>query len=87
MQSLYNLGGRKFAIITIPPIGCCPVERYYNGGACLQEANEFARQFYNATETLLQQLSSQLPAMNYSIANSFEVTLDIMGNPLAFGNN
>lgn len=87
MQSLYNLGARKFAIITIPPIGCCPVERSYNGSECLQGANEFTRQFYNATETLLQQLSSQLSAMNYSIGNSFGLTLDIMGNPLAFGNN
>ncbi|KAH9710713.1 Lipase GDSL domain-containing protein [Citrus sinensis] len=85
LRRLYNLGARKFAIITIPPIGCCPVERSYNGSECLQGANEFARQFYNATETLLQQLSSQLSAMNYSIGNSFGLTLDIMGNPLAFG--
>lgn len=87
MQCLYNQGARKFAIITIPPIGCCPVERPYNGGECFQGANEFAGQFNNATETLLEQLSSQLPAMNYSIGNSFGLTLDIMGNPLAFGNN
>lgn len=88
MQKLYNIGARKFGIISIPPIGCCPAERARNltvPGGCIEEANEFAREFYNATEALLGQMKSELPGFIYSLGNSYEMTMTVIEDPFAFG--
>lgn len=85
-QSLYDIGARKFGIIGIPPIGCCPAERLHNvTGGCIDEANEFAKEFHNATELLLEQMKSELPGMTYSLGNSYEMTMAVIENSYAFG--
>ncbi|KAL6214104.1 hypothetical protein ACLB2K_013542 [Fragaria x ananassa] len=43
-QTLYNLGARKFGIISVAPIGCCPSQRIFNAtGGCLEELNEYPK--------------------------------------------
>jgi len=84
LQKLYNLGARKFAIISIPPIGCCPAERVSNttpGGGCIDAGNEIAQAIYSETQLLLQNLSSQLPDMKYSLGNVYKMTKEIIENP------
>ncbi|XP_038699407.1 GDSL esterase/lipase At2g23540-like [Tripterygium wilfordii] len=85
MQSLYNLGARKFGIISMPPLGCCPYVRDRNNGKCLELANEFAKSFFIQMKTLLELLSKQLPGMTYSLGNSYKMTVNIIQNPLIFG--
>lgn len=47
MQALLELGARKFGIISVPSIGCCPSHRLYNpNGGCLEELNDHARAFH-----------------------------------------
>ncbi|KAJ0041382.1 hypothetical protein Pint_28617 [Pistacia integerrima] len=86
LKSLYDIGARKFGIISIPPIGCCPAVRLYNNtGGCFEEGNEFAKKFYNATEELLYGMKSELPGMTYSLGNSYEMTMAVIENAYAFG--
>ncbi|TXG59875.1 hypothetical protein EZV62_014448 [Acer yangbiense] len=86
LKSLYDLGARKFGIISVPPIGCCPLLRQYNfSGGCLEEANEYAQSFYNATEDILKQLSLELPGMTYSLGNLYEMTTIVIEDQYAFG--
>ncbi|KAF5960880.1 hypothetical protein HYC85_002089 [Camellia sinensis] len=84
---LYTLGARKFAIIGVPPIGCCPAERVVNlklngSDGCFEQMNDLARSFYNATETLLNSFTSQFQGVKYSLGNAFDLTMTIINNPL-----
>ncbi|KAK6916790.1 GDSL lipase/esterase [Dillenia turbinata] len=82
-QTLYNLGARKFGIISVPPIGCCPSQRVKNTttNGCLEGMNDFARTFYSTIHVLLRNLSSQYPGMKYSLGNAYEMTINVIEHP------
>ncbi|KAI8021099.1 GDSL esterase/lipase [Camellia lanceoleosa] len=85
IKTLYNFGARKFGIISIPPIGCCPAQKLFNAtGGCLEGMNDFARAFHFALDNLLRKISSELPEMKYSLGNSYEMTINIIQNPAPF---
>lgn len=90
MQKLYELGARKFGIVGIPPIGCCPAVRaknYERSGrkGCEKGHNDLARAFFSQTESLLIRLSSELEGLRYSLGNSFAMTINMLQDPLVFG--
>lgn len=84
-QSLLNLGARKFGIIGVPPVGCCPSQRVFNySGGCLEDLNELARDFLPLLDAMLGELSLEYEGMKYSLGNAYEMTLNVIDNPLAF---
>ncbi|KAA8532041.1 hypothetical protein F0562_006817 [Nyssa sinensis] len=90
LKHLYELGARKFGIISVPPIGCCPFERYankfLNGGlGCFDEMNQLALAFYSSIEALLREFSTQFPGVKYSLGNTYNMTIPIINNPYTFG--
>ncbi|KAM7516075.1 hypothetical protein LguiA_005658 [Lonicera macranthoides] len=85
LQNLYNLGARKFGIIGVPPIGCTPAARVYNGSNCVQEANELAQAFYTTTFELLKNFSSQFQDVKYSLGNAYQMTISVIDNAVANG--
>ncbi|KAK6118673.1 hypothetical protein DH2020_047586 [Rehmannia glutinosa] len=90
ITNLYKLGARKFGIISVPPVGCCPsqrlVQKLINGvDGCFQPENDFAVAFHSALETLLLNISSQLPGFKYSLGNGYRMTIDVINNPHASG--
>lgn len=89
MQDLYKLGARKFGIISVPPIGCCPAARAgsNDSSVCVEELNKLAQTFFQQTRDLLHTLSSELKGMKYSLGNAYEMTMSILEDPLAFGKN
>ncbi|WOG84201.1 hypothetical protein DCAR_0103382 [Daucus carota subsp. sativus] len=85
-SSLYNLGARKFGIISVPPVGCCPSQRIFNStGGCLEIQNDFARSFHSQLSTLMSRISSEIPAIKYSIGNTYEMTMNVIENAPLFG--
>ncbi|TKY58336.1 GDSL esterase/lipase [Spatholobus suberectus] len=42
IRKLYELGARKFGILSVAPIGCCPAVSSANGGNCVKPLNDFA---------------------------------------------
>lgn len=85
-QNLYDLGARKFGIVSVAPVGCLPSPRANNtSGHCKEELNELARMSHTRMEGLLQALSFQLKEMKYSLGNASEMTINIIEDPLAFG--
>lgn len=85
LQKLYELGARKFGIISVATVGCCPAVSSLNGGKCVEPLNDFAVAFYLATQALLQKLSSELKGFKYSLGNSFEMTSTLLKSPSSFG--
>lgn len=84
-KALYNLGARKFGIISVPPIGCCPSQRIYNStGGCLEIENTFARAFHSSLDALLKKLTSKLSGLKYSLGNSYEMTINVINHPQLF---
>ncbi|XP_042012287.1 GDSL esterase/lipase At5g41890-like [Salvia splendens] len=66
ITTLYQLGARKFGIISIPPIGCCVFSRliqlnFTGTNGCFPPMNDIAQAFHVALDGLLLNLSSQLP--------------------------
>ncbi|XP_073146904.1 GDSL esterase/lipase At5g55050-like [Henckelia pumila] len=91
ITTLYNLGARKFGIISIPPVGCCPsirvIQKVINGvDGCFDPMNDLALAFHSALDTLLAgNLSTGLPGFKYSLGNAYRMTIDVISNPRAFG--
>ncbi|KAJ9146901.1 hypothetical protein P3X46_029116 [Hevea brasiliensis] len=74
-KNLYNMGGRKFAIIPAAPIGCCPFSRAIN-----KNGGGDGGSFYTAVDTLLQNMSLEFPEMKYSLGNVYKMTKYIFKN-------
>ncbi|XP_047320553.1 GDSL esterase/lipase At5g55050-like [Impatiens glandulifera] len=84
VKALYDLGARKFGIISVPPIGCCPSQRLHAAGNCFEAMNDFATSFYTSLDSLLRKLSTQLQGIKYSLGNTYEMTINVIKHPLAF---
>ncbi|KAG7975698.1 hypothetical protein I3843_06G112500 [Carya illinoinensis] len=81
LKALLELGARKFGIISFPSIGCCPSQRLYSpNGDCLEELNDHARDF----QSILCRLSEEYQGMKYSLGNAYEMTINVIDNPLPF---
>nr|KAJ0217989.1 hypothetical protein LSAT_V11C300128940 [Lactuca sativa] len=90
LQNLYDLGARKFGIIGVPPLGCCPKERYINyqmggNGSCVEAMNELAQAFHASIESLLQNFSSINQGVVYSLGNTYNIIMDFIDNRRASG--
>ncbi|XP_071728097.1 GDSL esterase/lipase At5g37690-like [Rutidosis leptorrhynchoides] len=82
LTNLYNLGARKFGIIGVPPIGCCPASRGFNAtGGCYEAMNDNARSFYKSLATLLSDSALMYKDFKYSLGNSYEMAMNVIDNP------
>ncbi|KAL6848533.1 hypothetical protein ACP4OV_021827 [Aristida adscensionis] len=86
VKTLYNLGARKFAVINVPLIGCCPYWRSQNPtGECIETLNQLAKSLNDGISNLFSSLSSEMKGMKYSIASSYELVSSLIENPQAAG--
>lgn len=85
-QALYDLGARKFALIDVPPIGCCPYSRSQHPlGACIDGLNGLAKGVNDRIKLLLANLSSELDGVRYTIGSSYNVVLSMIADPAGVG--
>ena len=85
-QALYVLGARKFAVIDVPPIGCCPYPRSLHPlGACIDVLNELARGFNKGVKAAMHGLSLSFQGFRYSVGSSHAVVQSIMKHPQRLG--
>lgn len=85
-----KLGAKRFGIVDIGPIGCCPRLRVRNGnGECFEAVNDYAKRLNLGVEAMLHKLSSegaQAQPMKYTLSKSYDITLALIKDPVAFGN-
>ncbi|KAF7085906.1 hypothetical protein CFC21_089277 [Triticum aestivum] len=88
VQTLYQLGARRFGIVDVPPIGCVPAVRVTspNGETeCVEAANALARGFNDALGKVMAKLAAALPGMKYSVGSSYNLITFITEHPEAAG--
>ncbi|XP_056170074.1 GDSL esterase/lipase 2-like isoform X2 [Syzygium oleosum] len=67
LKGIYEVGGRKFAMIGIGQLGCVPSKRALTrNGACAGEANKIAKLHNVALTSILAKLETQLQGFEYS---------------------
>ncbi|XP_021720396.1 GDSL esterase/lipase 5-like [Chenopodium quinoa] len=68
ITEIYNTGGRKFAFLNVPKIGCVPVSRISNAnGECNTEPSEYAMLHNKALFHVLEELKLKLPGFKFSL--------------------
>ncbi|MFS7954983.1 putative triacylglycerol lipase [Helianthus anomalus] len=78
LKKLYSMGARKFGILSIPPIGCCPAARFASNGTCVNELNDLARACHASFESLTKNMSCTLEGFKYSLANTYNMTMSVI---------
>ncbi|TVU27964.1 hypothetical protein EJB05_19469, partial [Eragrostis curvula] len=86
MQALYNMGARKFSIISIPPLGCIPSQRLRRLNetgtqGCYDHLNELSLRSYPLLAAMMQELAQELPGMSYSLGDAFTMVSFVYANP------
>ncbi|OWM68259.1 hypothetical protein CDL15_Pgr004741 [Punica granatum] len=83
LENLVRLGARRLGVVSFPATGCCPVNRLQSNGTgdCMEEMNEYAELFFANLLGLSRKLISEVPGLQFSIGNTYLMTLSIINNP------
>ncbi|XP_050210261.1 GDSL esterase/lipase At4g16230-like [Mercurialis annua] len=88
LQTLYNLGARKFVMMSVYPLGCYPSARKsHELGAviCLRHLNEAAEIFNSKLKSLVDSIHSIMPASTIVYVDCYDITMDLIVNPASYG--
>ncbi|KAL5577275.1 hypothetical protein UlMin_018974, partial [Ulmus minor] len=90
VKDLYDLGVRRIAVFSAPPIGCVPSQRTVGGGlerGCAEDRNQMAKLFNSKLEAELGTLGKSLPDKHTRIVyvDVYNPLLDMINNPLQYG--
>ncbi|XP_041019977.1 GDSL esterase/lipase LTL1-like [Juglans microcarpa x Juglans regia] len=84
---LYELGARRVLVTGTGPIGCVPAELalHSRNGECAVEIQRAANLFNPQLVQLINQLNSEIGSDVFVTANAFEMHLDFISDPQAYG--
>ncbi|GAB4846175.1 hypothetical protein Ancab_025173 [Ancistrocladus abbreviatus] len=86
LKRIYDLGARKFAMIGIGAVGCCPAQRSRNQTEeCNAGANYWASQYNQGLLSVLKEFQSQLEGFRYTYFDTYRVLMDFIENPITYG--
>ncbi|KAK6124595.1 hypothetical protein DH2020_041663 [Rehmannia glutinosa] len=88
LKGIYGLGGRKFLVIGVVPIGCAPKQRFENtSNECNKEVNYWSSKYNQELTRMLPELQSELNDFHYSYFDAYSVFLDFIQRPATYGFN
>ncbi|XP_044495306.1 GDSL esterase/lipase 5-like isoform X2 [Mangifera indica] len=88
LKEIYKSGGRKFAFINLPPLGCFPTIRILKpetNGSCLEEVSSLAKLHNKALSKLLYNLEKQSKEFKYSLFDFNSSLRKRMKHPHKYG--
>ncbi|KAG5227332.1 GDSL esterase/lipase [Salix suchowensis] len=90
IQEIYSMGGRKFGLSKLLPLGCPPISRELKivssgGSGCMEEITVLAKLHNRALPQALKELKSQLKGYTYSIFDAYTAADAIFNNPSKYG--
>ncbi|XP_057847610.2 GDSL esterase/lipase At2g42990 [Cryptomeria japonica] len=88
IEDLYKLGGRKFAMYGLPPMGCVPLERTLYGqsiSGCVEIYNQAALSYNTQLMSTISTLNTSLPDIKAVYVDIYNSSLDIIENPSKYG--
>lgn len=90
IQEIYKIGGRKFGLSKLLPLGCPPISRALEivrtgGSGCMEEVTVLAKLHNRALPKALKELKSQLKGCTYSIFDAYTAGTAIFNNPSKYG--
>ncbi|XP_066343594.1 GDSL esterase/lipase At4g16230-like [Miscanthus floridulus] len=91
LRDLYGVGARKFSVVSTSLVGCCPSQRFIAHNlqdpkatdkyGCLAAPNNLSSQLYPMFATMLEDISGELPGMNYSLVDSIKMVESVLEKP------
>ena len=87
-QEIYKIGGRKFGILSLGPLGCVPAMKAIKKtgtGECIEEASEQAKLHNKAMSKVLHKLQNKLEGFKYSMFDVYTTFEERMDNPSKYG--
>ncbi|GMY29572.1 GDSL esterase/lipase At1g29670-like [Fagus crenata] len=87
LKKLYNLGARKFVLMSVNPIGCSPMVAANRPvhKTCVQGLNKAAHLFNARLKSLGDVIKPDMPGSNFVYVNSYKIIRDIIRNPISKG--
>ncbi|KAA0059366.1 GDSL esterase/lipase 5-like [Cucumis melo var. makuwa] len=88
LEEIYKKGGRKFAFVGIPPLGCLPHTRLLNkngDGSCWDEASALATLHNKLFPIALQKFADKFPGFKYTVADMYTMLQNRIDNPSKYG--
>ncbi|KAK4573324.1 hypothetical protein RGQ29_031332 [Quercus rubra] len=87
LRRLHKLGARRVMVTGTGPLGCVPAELAMRSrnGKCVPELQQAAGIFNMKLVQMIQQLNSELGSNVFISTNAFNMNLNIITNPQAYG--
>ncbi|KAK1577918.1 hypothetical protein Q3G72_025990 [Acer saccharum] len=88
IKEMYNLGGRKFGVTSLPPLGCLPLARTLFGfhqEGCVSNINTDAQKFNKKINSAAASLQKQLPGLKLVIFDIYTPLYDLIKSPASQG--
>ncbi|EFJ16396.1 hypothetical protein SELMODRAFT_116660 [Selaginella moellendorffii] len=83
LQTLYNLGARKFVIVGLSAVGCIPLNVV--GGQCASVAQQGAQIYNNMLQSALENLRNSHKDAQFVMTNFYGLMVDVHNNPQSYG--
>lgn len=94
IQSLYNLGARRFVVAGLAPVGCLPLQvsldsvipsLHWLQRVCVDSQNDDARLYNTKLQSLLNNLQSQHSDATFVYSDLYSTVQDMINRPQAYG--
>ncbi|XP_010686111.2 GDSL esterase/lipase 5-like [Beta vulgaris subsp. vulgaris] len=86
ITEIYKTGGRKFAFLNVPPLGCMPMARISSiDGDCIKEPLSYAILHNKALSYVLKELQIKLPGFKYSLYDFYTSLQQRIDHPSNYG--
>lgn len=86
LQTLYNLGARKFVLAGLGRMGCIPrILAQYQMDRCSEEVNQLVMPFNANVKTMINNLNANLPGARFTFIDIARMFEDLLTNYRSYG--